>query len=300
MALFRSLLIAPANDSHKAAKTLRVGADVVVLDLEDAVAMAQKAAARAALVEFLDASALISDPPTPVYVRVNALSTPFAFEDFQATVRPRVQGIVLSKTENATQVSIADYLITQLEVRQRMEAGAVDLILLLETASGIANAREIMRASRRVRRVIFGAGDYTLDLNANWSEQESELLYARSALAVESRAAGLEAPIDTPYADFKNIEGFRQEAARGRDLGFQGKLVIHPSQVAPANEIFSPTDADVAWAEKVAAAFDQAEAAGIAAIEVDGRMVDYPSGYRARRIRARVEEIRRKKLPARA
>ncbi len=292
MALFRSLLFTPANDRRKAEKVFQVGADVAILDLEDAVALSRKEAARAGLAHDLDSSPLIANRRIPVYVRVNALSTEFAFEDIQAVVRPQLDGIVLPKTQSAADVRIADYLISQIEFQRRMEPGRIDLMPLLETGAGIANAREIVRASRRVRRIAFGAGDYSADIGATWTAHESELLYARSVLVIESRAGGLEPPIDTPCADFRNIETFEREAARGRELGFQGKLLIHPNQVGPANGIFSPAAAEIAWAEKAAAAFDEAEARGIASIEVDGRLVDYAGGSLARGIRARAREIR--------
>lgn len=290
--LFRSLLFAPANDSRKAEKVFQAGADAAILDLEDAVAISQKAAARTGLAHALDSSPLIANRRLRLYVRVNALSTQFAFEDIQAVVRPQLDGIVLPKTESAADVCIADYLISQIEFQRRMEPGSIDLMPLLETAAGIANVREIVRASRRVRRIAFGAGDYCADIGVAGTGRESELLYARSVMVIESRAGGLEPPIDTPSADFRNIEAFERTVARGRELGFQGKLLIHPNQVGPTNGIFSPATDEIAWAEKVAAAFDEAEARGIAAIEVDGKLVDYAGGSLARSIRARAKEIR--------
>lgn len=130
----------------------------------------------------------------------------------------------------------------------------------------------------------FGAGDFTLDLDITWSRDEIELLPYRSGFVAASRAAGLEAPIDTVWVDLQDKDGYQQSAARVRALGFQGKLCIHPEQVPVANTIFGPTAEAVAQAKRVIAAFAEAEAQGLASIQLDGRFIDYPIVHRARRI----------------
>jgi citrate lyase subunit beta/citryl-CoA lyase len=178
-----------------------------------------------------------------------------------------------------------------LERQNGLTQGHVDLIPIIETAAGFTSLETIARAKTRVRRLAFGAGDFTLDLGITWSRDELELLPYRSAFVAVSRAAGLEAPIDTVWVDLKDAEGFARSSARGRALGFQGKLCIHPDQVPVANQSFSPDEQAVAQARRVIAAFDQAEAQGLASIQLDGRFIDYPIVHAARRVVAQAEEI---------
>jgi citrate lyase subunit beta/citryl-CoA lyase len=284
--LCRSLLFAPGNHARRAEKALTLAADAVILDLEDAVAVAEKPAARDAVV-----AALARPRRRRCYVRVNAMSTEWSYADLTAVVAPGTDGIVLPKVESADEIKAADWVIGALERQNGLPQGHVDLMPIIETAAGFTNLETIARAKTRVRRLAFGAGDFTLDLGITWSRDELELLPYRSGFVAVSRAAGLEAPIDTVWVDLKDAEGFAQSSARGRALGFQGKLCIHPDQVPVANQIFSPDEQVVAQARRVVAAFDQAEAQGLASIQLDGRFIDYPIVYAARRIIAQAEEI---------
>ena len=160
----------------------------------------------------------------------------------------------------------------------------MDLVPIIESAAGVANLREIARASTRVKRLAFGAADFTNDLGLTWTRDELELLPHRAEIVLQSRAAGLEPPIDTVWADVKDAEGFAASAARARSLGFQGKLCIHPDQVAVANRAFTPSQDEVARARRIVEAFAQAEAAGSSAIQLDGQFIDYPIMYAARRV----------------
>jgi citrate lyase subunit beta / citryl-CoA lyase len=162
--------------------------------------------------------------------------------------------------------------------------GGIDLIPIIETGLGISNLREICRSGTRTKRLAFGAGDFTLDMGMVWSRTEIELLPYRSACVLESRAAGLEAPLDTVWADLRDAEGFVASARHAAALGFQGKMCIHPDQIAPANAAFSPDEAAVAQARRIVEAFDKAEAEGLASIQLDGQFIDYPIGQRARRV----------------
>ncbi len=173
----------------------------------------------------------------------------------------------------------------------RTPEGGIDIMPIVETAVGFSNLAAIARSRTRVKRIAFGAGDFTLDLGITWSVDEHELLPYRSAIVVESRAAGLEPPIDTVWARLKDAKGFERSARCARDLGFQGKMCIHPDQVPVVNDVFRPSDAEVAEARRVCAAFAEAEAKGLASIQVDGRFVDYPIVYLARRVLARAELV---------
>jgi len=279
MSVFRSFLFAPANHPRRREKAFTLGADAVILDLEDACAISEKAASRAPAAESMRAKAASLG-----YVRVNPLSTPFAYGDIVETVRPGLDGIVLPKVESGADIATADWLIAQLERERGLAAGSVDLMPIIESAAGVANLREIARASPRVKRLAFGAADFTNDLGLAWTRDELELLAYRAEIVLQSRAAGLEAPVDTVWADVKDAEGFAQSAARARSLGFQGKLCIHPDQVDVVNRAFTPSDAEVAKARRIVEAFTAAEASGSSAIQLDGQFIDYPIMYAARRM----------------
>jgi citrate lyase subunit beta/citryl-CoA lyase len=283
----RSFLFAPGNHQRRVEKALSLDADAVILDLEDAVATAEKAATRAAIV------AALAGPRTGwLYVRVNAVDREFCYGDLVAVARPGLDGVILPKVENAAGLATIDWLLVQLERERGMSPGAIDLIPIIETAKGLENLGAILAAGTRVRRVAFGAGDFTLDVNMVWSRGEAELAQARARVATISRAAGLEAPLDTVWVDLADGEGLEASATTALGFGFQGKMCIHPDQIAIVNRVFTPGEAEVLFAERVTAAFTQAEAAGSAAIQIDGKFIDYPILYRAQRVLARIAAIR--------
>ena len=292
MPVHRSLLFAPGNHARRVEKCLTLDADAVILDLEDAVAEAEKAATRALVVQ-----ALARPRRSLGYVRVNALGTPWALGDFQSVVAPGVDGIVLPKVESASDLRTGEWLIDSLERDRGLPRDSIDLIPIIETAAGFANMAGIAAAARRARRLAFGAGDFTLDIGLTWSADEGELLPYRSQFVVQSRAAGLEPPLDTVWVSLDDPEGFRRSAQRACSLGFQGKLCIHPDQVPVVNECFRPAPRELAHARRVIEAFEAAQRDGLAAIQVDGQFVDYPIVYRAQRLVARAEAIERARQP---
>ena len=280
MPLFRTLLFAPGNHPRKVEKCLGLDADVVILDLEDAVAIAEKEATRSVVVD-----ALANRPHRARgYVRVNAVDTPYCWGDLQAVVTPGVDGIVLPKLESASDLRTVEWVVSQLERERAMAAGAFDILPIIETGKGMAAVASICGAGTRVRRLSFGAGDYTLDMGLRWTDGERELDQARSALALASRSAGIEPPIDTVFIHIGQLDSLRRSAELARDFGFQGKLCIHPEQVGPVNEAFSPTAEEVAQARRHLEAFREAEARGSASIQVDGYFIDYPIVEKAQRI----------------
>lgn len=292
MPVHRSLLFAPGNHARRVEKCLTLGADAVILDLEDAVAEAEKAATRAVVVQAL------SRPRRSLgYIRVNALGTPWSLGDFLAVVAPGVDGIVLPKVESASDLRTGEWLLDSLERDRGLPRDSIDLIPIIETAAGFANMASIAAAARRTRRLAFGAGDFTLDIGLTWSADETELLPYRSQFVVQSRAAGLEPPLDTVWVSLDDPEGFRRSAERACSLGFQGKLCIHPDQVPVVNACFRPAPRELAHARRVIEAFEAAQRDGLAAIQVDGQFVDYPIVYRAQRLVARAEAIERAQQP---
>jgi citrate lyase subunit beta/citryl-CoA lyase len=272
-----------------------VGADAAILDLEDAVAITAKPAARGAV-----RAALERPRQCRAYVRVNAFDTPFCFGDLHAVIGGTLDGIVLPKLEDAGQLLAVDWMIGNLEAERGLPAGGIDLMPIVETARGLVALRDLARAaaalpSGRVRRLAFGAGDYTTDLGITWTLHEDELTPARSECVLASRAAGLEPPIDTVFIELRETAAFEASCARGAVLGFQGRLCIHPDQIAPANAAYSPPDAEITRARRIVEAFAEAEAGGLASIQVDGRFVDYPIVQKAERILAIAAKIAAKK-----
>lgn len=286
MSVFRSFLFAPANHARRTEKAFTLGADAVILDLEDACAVAEKAASRAKVAE-----AMRKPRDCLGYVRVNPLGTEFAYGDLVEVIQPGLDGVILPKVQSPGDLITADWLMTQRERERGLEPGSVDLIPIIETAAGMAHLAEILRATPRVKRASFGAGDFTLDMGLRWSRDEGELLPFRSMLVMHSRAAGLEPPIDTVWIDLKDTEGFAASSSKARDLGFQGKLCIHPDQVAVINRAFTPTEAQVARAQRIMEAFAAAEAQGSSAIQLDGQFIDYPIMYAAERVLAMTRKL---------
>jgi citrate lyase subunit beta/citryl-CoA lyase len=281
MSALRSFLFAPGNHARRVEKALTLPADAVILDLEDAVANAEKAATRPVVVE-----AFNQPRRGRLYVRVNALSTEWCYGDLTAIVQSGLDGIILPKVEDADHLKTADWLIGALERERGLPIGDIDLIPIIETALGFRNIDRIAASGTRTQRLAFGAGDYTLDLGMRWSRDELELLPARVAVVTASRAAGIEPPLDTVWADLRDSEGLARSAAQAASLGFQGKMCIHPDQVAVTNAAFSPDAAALAQAKRIVAAFEQAEAEGLASIQLEGQFIDYPIVERARRVLA--------------
>jgi citrate lyase subunit beta/citryl-CoA lyase len=278
MPAYRSFLFAPGNHARKVAKVFTCGADNVILDLEDAVAKSEKVATRALIVE-----ALKRPHRGGAYVRINAFTTEFCYGDAVVVVGPGLDGIILPMVESREQIIAFDWLVGALERERGLPSGGIDIIPIIETGKGIANARSIAAAGTRVKRMAFGAGDYTLDMNMEWTLAETELEHARAEMAVASRAAGLEAPIDTVWVHINDLEGIARSAQRARQLGFQGKMCIYPPQVEVVNRAFTPTEKEIAFARRVVAAFERAEREGSSSIQLDGFFIDYPIVYKARR-----------------
>jgi len=287
MNLYRTLLFVPGIDTRKMEKAFTLGSDAVVLDLEDAVAHSRKEQARALVKQLLEGPL-----PLPVFVRVNGVKTPHIYQDLLAVVTNGPAGIMLAKAETREDVRRADWLLGLLEQDRGLSQGGLELVPFLESSRGIQNAPEIANACPRVRRLAFGGNDYTTDTGTYYSTTGEELFYARSRLVVASRAAGIEAPLDTVCPFIKDEAALREDALRARRLGLVGKLVIHPAQISIANEVFSPTEKEVATAQRIVAAFEEAEASGTGVIQVDGKMVEYPVARRARQILQAAEQIK--------
>lgn len=279
MGPYRSFLFAPGNHPRKVEKVFDAGSDAVILDLEDAVANNEKIATRDVIV-----TALQRPRGNLGYVRVNSFETEFCFGDLEAVVGKGLDGVVLPMVETATQLLAVDWMISNLERKHGIDVGTIDLIPILETGKGIAALHEIAGCGSRVRRMAFGAGDYSLDMNMDWTLDEVELDDARARMVLASRAADLEPPLDTVWIHIKDLDGIRKSSERAKRMGFQGKMCIYPPQVEIVNEVYSPSAAEVEHSVRVVAAFAEAEKAGSSSIQLDGYFIDYPIVYKAQRI----------------
>jgi citrate lyase subunit beta/citryl-CoA lyase len=282
--MIRSFLFAPGNVARRVEKALTLEADAVIVDLEDSVATSEKAATRK-----LVAEALSRPRRGRGYVRANPASTPFCYGDLVETVHKGVDGVVLPKVESAGELHAIDWLLTNLERERGIPEGSIDLMPFIETAAGVQRIERIVQARNlrgykgpwRVKRVAFGAGDYANDVGLSPSLDEPELAEARARIVMISRAAGLENPIDSPWFHMKELAAFARSLERSRRSGFQGRLCIHPDQIGPVNAAYQPSTEELAQAQRIVAAFKEAEAKGSAAIQLDGQMIDYPIVYRA-------------------
>jgi citrate lyase subunit beta/citryl-CoA lyase len=291
MRLLRSMLFTPGNNRRMIQKAGTLGADAVILDLEDAVPMAEKETARALV---RDSVEQVAAGGSQVFVRVNALITGLTAEDLRWVTQSGLTGVVLPKTESRQDVLEAVRLIDKLERERGIEPGSLALMPQLETATGVLDAREIATASKRIIALNFGSLDFTRDMGTTPSLEGTEVFYARSYIVVVARAARVMA-IDTPWIDIADREGLVEEAKMARQLGFQGKLLIHPSQIEPVHQVFSPSEDEVAYARRVVQAFREAEAQGVGAISLDGKMIDVANARQAEELIARAEATARRK-----
>ncbi|MDE3131214.1 MAG: CoA ester lyase [Acidobacteriota bacterium] len=272
------MLYVPGDNEHRVGKALRSGADAVIVDLEDAVAVSKKVAARDALSDLL-----AQERPCAVYVRVNAMDTPNCFEDIEAAVAAGADGISLPKVESSAQLYAVGWMISQLELKYGRELGATDLLPVLETGIGLQNATQVLSGHARVRHAGLGVGDLQLSLGLEVGPDEAEVWPYRRMLVLASNAAGLEAPLDTVYLDLENLEGLRAASLASKRAGFQGRRVIHPSQVEIVNRAYAPTSEEIERAERIVREFKEAADAGLAALRIGEDFVDYPIAQKAER-----------------
>ena len=227
-----------------------------------------------------------------VYVRINGFHTEFEDDDLEAVVYPGLDGVTLPKTRNKADVERLDATLTRLEKERGMEPGSVKIAVLLETAEGIMNANEIVHASERLVAAFFGAVDYCCDLRITRTNLGPEQFVARTIVGIAARSAGLVA-LDAPFADFSNMDDFIQNTKDGCQMGFEGRMIIHPSQIPVAHELYSPTAEEVEYSKKVIKFFEEEGLAkGLASVSMDGKMVDTPVYTSAQNVVARYEEIK--------
>ena len=290
MELLRTLLSVPGNRPNMIQKALDLPADVIILDLEDSVPLSEKLSARDTVRQTIG---LLAQGGQRVFVRINSLASGLAYNDLEAIIVPEINGINLPKPSSAADVKEVAAAVERLGSDRRIKKGQINILPWVETASGILNAYEIASASSRVTGIVFGAEDFALDTGMLRTEEGDELLYPRTMVVIAARAAGISA-IDTPYNNFRDREGLVREAKLARRLGFDGKFLIHPDQIEPVNHIFTPTADEIEQARAIVAAFEAAEADGIGATSLDGKMIDTPIANQYRRLLDIADAVRKR------
>ncbi len=295
MRLRRSELSTPGSNERMIQKAAASSADLVFLDLEDAVAPPEKVSARKKVIE---AVRELDWGLKTVGVRVNSLETEWGYDDLVELVAGagnHIHVLILPKVKSAEDVRWVDRLLGQLERKYGVRR-PIGLEVLIEEVEALINVEAIAGSSRRLEALIFGPGDFSASQRIRHSlaglYPGDPWHYARNRIVVAARAAGIDA-VDGPYADFRNPEGYRTECIRASYLGFDGKWAIHPSQIDIANEVFSPTPEEVERARRLVAAYEEAQASGLGAVAVDGTMVDAASVRIARNILTKAELIER-------
>lgn len=277
----RSVLFVPGNRPERIDKAMASEADAIIIDLEDAVPASEKAAARETA-----AKKLGSAGDRKVLVRINGTDTTFFHDDLAAVLKPGLSGLMIPKVEDEQSILLLHKLMRAKEVQEKLET--VPVLATIESARGVANINIISQTITdppRLHTLIFGAADYTSDLGVEITKDGQELAYPRARVVVACRAAGLFPPLDTPFMlDLKDLQALEADVLRGKQLGFGGKFCIHPNQIDIVNRTFSPQPEEIRQARAVVQAFEEAQAKGVGAIQVDGKFVDKPVVERARQI----------------
>ena len=273
------MLFVPGNNPGMMSDAHIYGSDALMFDLEDSVTLREKDAARLLVYHALKT---IQYGECERVVRVNPLSTPFGKADIEAMVAAGVEVIRLPKTETAQDIFDTETEIERAEQKYGIPIGQTRMMAAIEGALGVVNAYQIATASSRLVAIALGAEDYCANLKTSRSLEGSELLFARGAIVVAARAAGIDC-IDTVFSDVNNEEQLVRETQAIRQLGFDGKSVINPRQIKPVHRVFTPTHEEIVKAQRILAASQDAAARGSGVVALDGKMIDRPVVIRAER-----------------
>lgn len=282
----RSLLFVPGHRGTWVEKAINAGVDGVLLDLEDSVPENLKQEAREEVARSIR-RVRESGSDIPLYVRVNALDTKHYGDDIQAVLVPGLNGLALPKTYGPEDIVRFDAITTHFEMKNNLEAGSIEFICNLETAEAYANCEAMAVASPRVATLFAGTArdaDVSRSIGFQFTPEGTETLYLRSRAVLAARAAGLEFPLVGVWQDLKDPEGARHFSEQNRKLGFKGQVLIHPSHIDVANEVFAPTKFEIDFYQGMIDTFDEAVAGGAAAVVYEGMHVDYAHIKTAREV----------------
>lgn len=279
----RALLYMPGDDMRKIQKAATLGVDCICMDMEDGVAVNRKDEARSTIAQALQS---VDFGNAEKLARINPIGSGLEADDLKLVLPFRPDGIVVPKVETPEQVHQVETVISAVELAQGWEHNSLALIVLIETALGVVNLREIASSTRRLQALIFGSEDLAADIGAERTDDGWEIFFARSAVVTHAAAFGLQA-IDMVHIDFQDDEGLRLEAIQGAQMGYSGKQIIHPNQVRIVHEAFSPNSEAVAQARRIVDAFQKHQLSGTGAFALDGKMIDAPIVKAAERLLAR-------------
>ena len=294
MPLLRSLIFVPGNRPNMLQRALTFNADILMVDLEDSVPPAEKSAARDLAAQWIPQ---LRQAGRRVMARVNSLDTGLIRDELAALISPHLYGISVGKTNSLSDLRQIESILAPLEKAAGIPAGQIKLIPWIESAKAVVNVHSIAAALPRTIALAFGAEDYTNDLGIQRTDAGAEVHHPRAAIAIAARAASI-AALDSPYVAFRNPQGLQQDAATARQMGYTGKFAIHPDQIAPINAAFSPSPKEIAHAQRLMAAWQEAEAAGRGSLALDGKMVDIPVVKRAQNLLNLAEAIAQQTVAA--
>jgi citrate lyase beta subunit len=268
----RALLYMPGDDMHKIQKAIGLGVDCICMDIEDGVATNRKTAARLTIVEALRS---LDFGRAERLVRINPVGSGLEAEDLRAVLPAHPDGLVIPKVGDADQIRWVSAQLAEAEKTHGWPIGSIVLLALIETARGVVNLKEIGGADARLQALIFGAEDLAGDIGAVRTRAGWEIFYARSATVTHAAAFGLQA-LDMVFMDLKNIDELKAESQQAAQMAYTGKQAIHPNQVGPIQEAFTPGDDAILEARRVVDAAEQHQKEGTGAFSLDGKMVDAP------------------------
>ena len=273
--MFRSLIFVPSNSERYLNKAKILNADIVCLDLEDSVPIAEKDQARQLIKAALSTRSTYRTKN--IYIRINSFDSGLAFFDLKAVIQKGIDGIVLPKVSNDNEISAVDRILFTLEQEIGIREKTIKIAASIESAKGVVNSYSIAKASDRVNMLVFGVFDFLYDMHLDYKEgnNEFEYAYARSKIPVDARAAGIEA-IDGIWQKIDDSEGLKRDAALAKRLGYTGKSLVHPSQIETVHEVFIPSKGEIEWATKVVKALDEEKKNGRSkgAMRLEGKMID--------------------------
>jgi citrate lyase subunit beta/citryl-CoA lyase len=297
LGLLRSWMFTPGNREYMMGKAGTLGADVTVIDVEDAVPPEEKAATAKKIHQYF-MPIRDRNPKGQIYVRVNAVEKTemsqganyYEFrglEDIREVVKPGLNGIIVPKVETVSMLYKALAAIEVLEAERGMAPGEIKIVALIETVQGILNIREISQVAKVEPRIVgfsFGGVDFSLDARMRGASVDVEYASPRFTIALHARAAKLEHVIDSPWVQLMDVEGFRSTSQQAANLGYTGKLCIHPNQIEIANQVYMPTEAEYLHAKKTVEVFREARKRGEGSVMFEGNIIEDPLNEIAERI----------------
>ena len=290
--MYRTLLFAPGSRSELLTKAQLGAADAMIFDLEDSVPLNAKEEARKNVQQ-----ALALGLKKPMYLRISNPRAGDYLADLGVLTNQslvNVAGVALPKADDAQDIETVSKALQEIEIKAGVAVGSLSILPMIETCLGLRNSFDIAKSSKRVSGMALASaeeGDFMVDLGGRWTPRSLALNYPRSKLVVDSRAAGLEWIVDGVFMNLKDTQMLREECLIARELGFVGKMAIHPTQVDVMHEVFSPSAEEIEYARGMIAAFREGEARGVGAVKYQGMMVDYANVRLAERTLALVEAL---------